>query len=166
MRGEHIPERRPLPVEIGFADGALQKGRLWIVSGRSLGETLAGSSGFLEFTPFGEERARYISKAHIQSLAEIDIPKPVQLYDRRKGPECDDPYYILGVSAGVPWHAIREAYLRLAKTYHPDRVAGANLPDEVMDYMDRQLRRINAAYAVLESTFRTAASGEQSTPAV
>ncbi len=166
MRGEHIPERRPLPVEIGFADGALQKGRLWIVSGRSLGETLAGSNGFLEFTPFGEDRARYISKAHIQSLAEIDIPKSTQLYDRRKGPEIDDPYHILGVTAGVPWHAIREAYLRLAKTYHPDRVASADLPDEVIDYMDRQVRRINAAYAVLESTVRSAANAERSTPAV
>lgn len=166
MRGEHIPERRPLPVEIGFADGALQKGRLWIVSGRSLGETLAGSNGFLEFTPFGEERARYVSKAHIQSLAEIDIPKPTQLYDRRKGLESDDPYHILRVNAGVPWHAIREAYLKLAKTYHPDRVAGLNLPEEVMDYMNREARRINAAYAVLESTFRSAANAEQSTPAV
>ncbi len=66
----------------------------------------------------------------------------------------------------MPWHAIREAYLRLAKTYHPDRVAGANLPDEVTDYMNRQARRINAAYAMLESTIRSAANGEHSTTAV
>lgn len=166
MRGEHIPEKRPLPVEIGFAGGTLLKGRLWIATGRSLGEVLAGSTAFLEFTPFGEGRVRYLGKTHIQSISELDIPKPVQLYDRRKGEESDDPHQILGVAPGVPWHAIREAYLRLAKTYHPDRVAGANLPAEVTDYMNRQARRINAAYAMLESTVRSAAAGEPNTTAV
>ena len=46
---------------------------------------------------------------------------------------------------------MRGAYLRKAKAYHPDRYANADLPDEVRSYLEGMVRRVNAAFAALES---------------
>ena len=42
------------------------------------------------------------------------------------------------------------SYFALAKAYHPDRYATAELPEEVRDYLAAMARRINAAHAALE----------------
>jgi curved DNA-binding protein CbpA len=42
------------------------------------------------------------------------------------------------------------AYFALAKAYHPDRYATAELPAEVRDYLAAMARRINAAHAALD----------------
>jgi DnaJ-domain-containing protein 1 len=57
---------------------------------------------------------------------------------------------------------VREAYLQLAKAYHPDRFAAAGLPSEVSDYLALRTRRINAAYALLEEQIKKGASNSQS----
>ena len=44
----------------------------------------------------------------------------------------------------------RRQVFRLAKAYHPDRYATAELPAEVRDYLAAMARRINAAHAALE----------------
>ena len=44
---------------------------------------------------------------------------------------------------------IRQAYFALAKSYHPDRYATAELPTEVIEYLFAMARRINAAHAAL-----------------
>ena len=61
-----------------------------------------------------------------------------------------DPYMILGVKPGDDWDSIRNAYLSLAKSYHPDRFATVTLPAEVDTYLSGMLRRVNAAYGALE----------------
>ena len=48
-----------------------------------------------------------------------------------------------------PASEIREAYFALAKVYHPDRYATAELPTEVIEYLFAMARRINAAHAAL-----------------
>jgi DnaJ domain len=52
---------------------------------------------------------------------------------------------------GAARDEIREAYVALAKAYHPDRYANVVLPPEVADYMAAMARRINAAHAALEA---------------
>ena len=71
----------------------------------------------------------------------------------------DDPHHILGVAPGAAWHTVREAYLQLAKAYHPDRFAGLTLPSEVTEYLGVKVRRINAAYALLEGSLRNSVVG-------
>ena len=51
----------------------------------------------------------------------------------------EDPYQILGVSPGASDEALKKAYRRLAKKYHPDLNPG----DEEAA---RQMQRVNAAY--------------------
>ena len=63
-----------------------------------------------------------------------------------------DPWQILGVERGTSWGDTRAAYHRLAKAYHPDRYATAELPDEVISYLSGMARRVNAAYSALEAS--------------
>ena len=117
-----------------------------------------GGSHFLEFTPYGAERPQYLSRAHILTLTAIDIPKTPPLYERRGSGDADDPHHILGVPAGSAWHDVREAYVKLAKAYRPDRFSSVALPEEVTHYLGSKARTINAAYAVLETSMRQASN--------
>ena len=155
MRSEYAPERRPVAVEISLIDGRVVKGKLWAVANKSLADTLNGALPFLEFTPYGAEQPQFLSRAHILTLSPIDIPKAAPLHERRGSGDTDDPHHILGVTPGSPWHDVREAYVKLAKAYHPDRFAGVALPDEVAQYLGNRVRTINAAYATLESAIKT-----------
>lgn len=56
--------------------------------------------------------------------------------------------YRCGMSA--PFEDVRAAYLAKAKTYHPDRYANADLPDEVKRYLENMACRINVAFSALE----------------
>ena len=162
-RGDFVPEKDAIQVEITTADGGFTKGRLWASAGKSLADTLNGPAPFLEFTAYGEERVDFIAKAHVASLRTIEIPKTAPLYDRR-GSSADDPYRILGLQSGASWFSIREAYLRLAKSHHPDSFSSVELPDEVREYLDSKIQRINAAYGVLEDSLRrTAKTGLRAT---
>jgi curved DNA-binding protein CbpA len=58
---------------------------------------------------------------------------------------------VLGLTAGATRNDIRQAFFALAKVYHPDRYATAELPGEVRDYLSAMARRINAAHAALEA---------------
>jgi len=159
VRGDHTPEWKPVPVEVSLVQGGTLKGKVWVLVGKSLIDALNGASTFVEFTPYGEERVHCLSKAQILSLAAIDIPRPGLLFDRRGAIDADDPHYILGVAPGSAWHTVREAYLQLAKAYHPDRFAGLTLPSEVTEYLGVKVRRINSAYALLEGSLRNSVVG-------
>lgn len=156
MRGEYAPERKAVAVEIRLSDGSTAKGKLWAAANKSLADTLNGASPFLEFTPYGAEKPQYLSRAHILTIAAIEIPKSVPLHERRGSGDADDPHHILGIEPGSAWHCVREAYIALAKAYHPDRFAGVTLPNEVREYLGVRASRINAAYAVLEDAMRQA----------
>jgi hypothetical protein len=155
---DYVPEREALAAEIELTDGKIRKGKLSVVAGKSLAETLNGAQAFIEFTAFGDGLASYVAKAHIVAARPIDIPKSVPLQERRGAAGGDDPYQILGVAPGAPWFNVREAYIKMAKTYHPDRFAGVDLPKEVAEYLGAKARRINVAFAILEEAFKRSAS--------
>jgi DnaJ domain len=53
----------------------------------------------------------------------------------------------MGVSQGAPSREIREAYLRLARTLHPDRYADGSPGEKRL--AERRMREVNAAWEVL-----------------
>ena len=57
------------------------------------------------------------------------------------------PHQILGVQPGATKDEIQAAYKRLAKQYHPDRVA--SLGEEFRHLAERRMKVINAAYQAL-----------------
>src|SRR5829696_5632046 len=51
----------------------------------------------------------------------------------------------LGVAKGASTEEVSAAYRKLARSYHPDKVA--NLDPKVREYSERRMKEINAAYA-------------------
>lgn len=158
MRADYVPLKAPASVEIEVGDGKRRRGSIWITAGKSLADLLNDPHAFIEFIPLGESHPNYLAKAQIVSAQLIDMPKFSPLHQRRKSEPSDDPYEILAVPQGAPWASVREAYLRLAKLYHPDRYSSVGLPEEVLDYLGAKARRINAAYSILESSLKQEAN--------
>jgi hypothetical protein len=147
----------PLRVEIALRDGREIRGTLVVPVGRSLTEALNGASAFLEFEPSTGERV-FIARSCVQSVKPIDLP-PNPTLTVGSTDAGFNPCAILGVDAGASREEVRDAYLSLAKAYHPDRYATAELPPEVRDYLAAMARRINAANDALEAAAQKQSAG-------
>ena len=134
----------PVDVEIGLGDGRTLNGKLIVPPGRTLPELLNGTATFVEFVSLDGGRM-YLAKAAVPSVTPADIPAAPDLWAGPTEGSNFDPYKVLGIGADATREHAREAYLRLAKAYHPDRYASADLPKEVRDYLAVMVRRINAA---------------------
>ncbi|CAA9428869.1 MAG: hypothetical protein AVDCRST_MAG01-01-2763 [uncultured Rubrobacteraceae bacterium] len=55
---------------------------------------------------------------------------------------------VLGLGAGASPEEIAAAYKRMARTYHPDKVAGE--AQEVREFAEDKMKEINAAYSELK----------------
>jgi hypothetical protein len=152
MRGtsDYVPERSAAPVEIRLADGTLLKGKLMISMGKGVADLLNNASAFLDFESHAGERS-YIAKTQVAVLRLLDLAKPAPLIQKLNGQDEFEPHRILGIGADAEQGEIRRAYLRMAKGYHPDCFANVELPPEVKEYLAAMARRINAAYAALET---------------
>jgi DnaJ-like protein len=149
-RNDYASEPSAVPVEIGLADGASIKGKLLVPAGKSVADALNGPGTFVEFEPYGGDKS-FIAKAQLTSVKPVGVPKASNLQVRLNEGDGFDPHRVLGLVAGATREEVRAAYFALAKTYHPDRYATAELPTEVRDYLAAMVRRINAAHAALEA---------------
>lgn len=149
-RVDNVPEPSAVPVELALADGTLAKGKLLVPMGKTLADVLNGSGGFVEFELYGGQ-SRFVAKAQVASVTPVGVPRVPNLAARAKELDSFNPHAILGVAQDAAWDDVRQAYHRLAKTYHPDRYASAELPAEVIEYLYIMARRVNAAYAALET---------------
>ena len=146
-------EHNGVPVEITTDGGEILTGRLLVAMGRSLSDVLNSPGVFLEFEPYGGERT-FVAKATIRDIRPKHVPKAPSLKSRAGAQDGFEPHAILGVSSEATVDEVKAAWHRLAKVYHPDRYAAAELPSEVTEYLDVMARRINAAYAALEATLQ------------
>lgn len=137
-----------VPAEVALDDGTLLKGRFLMPPTRPVHEVLNGPGLFLEFQTYGGESS-LIAKSTIRSIKLVAIPAAQQLKGGRTGGEFD-PYQVLGVKADASQEEVRRAYHELAKIYHPDRYATAQLPEEVREYLAAMVRRVNQAFRALD----------------
>jgi len=148
-RIDNVPETTAVPVEITLADGSIAKGKLHAPMGKTVADALNGGGGFIEFEPYGGEKS-FLAKAQLAAVKPVGVPKAPSLGARLRDADGFDPHAVLGISQGAAREEVRQAYVALAKAYHPDRYAMAELPPEVQDYLSAMARRINAAHAALE----------------
>jgi hypothetical protein len=151
------PEPSAVAVEVELTDGTALRGKVLVPMGKSLIDVLNGPGGFVDFEPYGDERT-LLAKSHLALVKPVTVPRAPNLTARLADPTGFDPYAVLGLSAGADRDAVREAYFRLAKAYHPDRYAAAALPAEVLDYLGAMARRINAAHATLDASHKREAA--------
>lgn len=149
-RVDNVPDMTAMPVEAAFADGTVVRGKLLVPGNKSIGDILNGAGAFLEFEPYGGERS-FIAKAQLASIKMLGVPKLPNLNARLRDLDGFDPFAVLGLTSGAPRESVRQAYVAVAKMYHPDRYATAELPSEVIEYLFAMARRINAAYAALNT---------------
>jgi hypothetical protein len=151
-----------IPAEIRFGDNSVAKGKVMATGvQRSLADVLNGPSAFVEFEPYGGETS-FIAKSRIAEVRALGVPKGINLKARLAASEPLNPYAVLGVDKTATPEQIRKAYVTLAKSYHPDRYATAELPPEVLEYLFTMVRRINAAHAALENVRKAQATAADS----
>jgi hypothetical protein len=145
---DNVPDLTAMPVEVTLVDGTTIRGKLLVPTTRTMADALNGAGAFLEFEPYGGERC-YISKSQLTSIKLLGVPRLPNLNARLRDLDGFDPYAVLGLAPGAAREEVRQAYFALAKIYHPDRYATAELPTEVIEYLFAMARRINAAHAAL-----------------
>lgn len=150
-----VAEPTSVPVELELLDGSEAKGKLVVPSGQAPLDAINSTGGFVEFVPYAGE-PRLLAKSTIAAIRLVGVPRPRDLRPRNGIGDEFEPYAVLGVAQGAAWEEVRAAYVQLTKTYHPDRYSSATLPAEVCDYLETMARRVNAAYAALETTERSA----------
>lgn len=147
-RVENVQDLTAVPVEASFIDGTIARGKLLVPATKTMGEVLNGPGGFVEFEPYGGERS-FLAKSQIASIKMLGVPKLPNLNTRVRDLDGFDPFAVLGLTPTATKEEMRKAYIALAKVYHPDRYAAAELPTEVIEYLFAMARRINAAHEAL-----------------
>jgi hypothetical protein len=137
-----------ISVVLTLTDGTELKGRLAVPTGRSMAEVLNGTTPFLEFEEYAGARM-HLAKHAIGYIRHASPPRGQGLA-RMRDADGFDPYAVLGLPLGARFEDVRAAYLGKAKSYHPDRYANAELPEEVKRYLEDMARRVNAAFSALE----------------
>ena len=135
------------PVFLTLGDGSVQTVSIRMPLSNRLADALNNGDVFLDaLTPSGQQQ--FIAKAAIRSVRSANVPKSDQLDTEAGAPGSAtfDPYAVLKVARGATPDEIKQAYHRMARLYHPDRVASYELPDEVKDYVRSMLVRINLAF--------------------
>jgi hypothetical protein len=81
----------------------------------------------------------------------------LQLWLRRNVQTLDNrAFRVLGIEPTNDGRAIRAAFLRLARIYHPDRFAGQ--PDDVRAEAERRMKQATVAYEALRGTRQKSAA--------
>ena len=130
--------------------GSLQKPRT-----RTLLEFMNNGAQFLEVARKDGSHVD-LAKSAIRTIEPYEAPRANQLAQEMQKFESFEPHDVLGVAKGAPREAVRDAYLKMQRMYHPDRYTGTELPAEVADYINAIARRVNIAYSILSERGRAA----------
>lgn len=60
---------------------------------------------------------------------------------------------VLGVEPDADLSTIKKAYRRLAKEYHPDKMAAEGMPDDYTQYANKRIVEINEAYEYMKALY-------------
>lgn len=134
-------------VSISMLDGGTLMASMRMPLSNKVIDALNNPDPFLDIlTPGGEQQ--FVAKAAIKAVRSMEMPKAEQLdLDARAAALANaDPYAILKLEKSATAEEIRQAYHRMARLYHPDRIASYELPEEVKDYARAMLVRINLAF--------------------
>ena len=137
-----------IPASVTLNTGERLSGTLSASGPGRLTEILNSQAPFVEFHCL-DGTVLHFNKSAIISIAPLELPTADQLSRRNVDAAAFDPYNILGVTAMATPEQLRDAYVNMARVYHPDRYAAAGLPREVTDYIAAMAKRINAAWDIL-----------------
>jgi DnaJ-domain-containing protein 1 len=138
----------PTPVEISLTDGTSFKGTLLVQRDKHLRDIINGPEQFIELETLHAGQVT-IAKSAIKLVRPGLIGAADQLEKKLAAIEKSDSFAVLGLPQNADMAAVRNAFVKLAHMYHPDRYVTAELPAEVIAYLNIMIRRINAAHQEL-----------------
>jgi DnaJ-domain-containing protein 1 len=132
---------------ITLTDGTVITASVRLPLSGKLGDALNNPDRFLDVVTVNGQQ-QFLAKSSIRMVRAAVLPKADQLAvdDRGPGLQGFDPHAVLKVSRTATPEEIRQAYHRMARLYHPDRIASYELPEEVTDYIRAMLVRVNLAF--------------------
>ena len=155
--GDKIPKRR-IDVEVELEDGTVLEGALFVTAQGRLQDLLNDERHFLPFTS-ADSAIMFLGKSAISRVVLRDGAANGAGRDeesRRQAASAGivDPFALLGVSAASTPEVLREAYRRMCREFHPDRIQALGLPKEFVEFATRRMADINAAYDRIEERRR------------
>lgn len=146
--GQSEQERGRVAVSVTLVSGEVMNGHMFVLGSSRLRDHINHSDRFLEFEK-RDGSMTFLAKVTIAAITPVELPRADQLQRRSRDIASFDPHTILGVATGAGAAEIRTAYWAKARAYHPDKIAGLDVPKEVADYMSASFMRIHAAYKEL-----------------
>lgn len=154
-RDKEYVDNVSIAVLVTLIDGSSVTGSLQKPRTRSLVEYMNNEKIFIEIERKDGSQVA-IAKNALRTIEATENTRADHLSSELKRYETLEPYAVLGVKKDAPKEAVREAYLKLQRLYHPDRYIGSELPAEITDYIGAVARRINIAYSLLSERGRNA----------
>lgn len=154
-RDKEYTDNVTITVLISLTDRTTMTGNIQRPRTRTLVEYMNNSTLFMEVERKDGSHVT-LAKSSIRTIEPYEAPRANQLAQETQKFESFEPHEVLGVPKGAPREAIREAYLKMQRMYHPDRYTGTELPSEVADYINAIARRVNIAYSILSERGRVA----------
>jgi preprotein translocase subunit Sec63 len=151
MFASNEAERHRVAVTVTLGSGDVLNGHVFLGTAQKLRDLLNNPDMFIDFEK-RDNAVTMIAKRAIATISAIDLPRTDHLLRRSNSSATFDPYHTLGVDPGANPGEVRAAYLAKARLYHPDKIAGKDVPREVDDYMNAMFIRIQKAYDELEKT--------------
>ena len=146
---DHTREQR-ISVIVTMTDAETIQGSLRLPLSNKLANALNNGEIFLDFEMADGERC-FLAKHSVRRIEPISLARVDQLDRHEKSDSVFDAYQILGLPKEASAASVKQAYHRLARSYHPDRFAALDLPREMHDYTTAMLSRINLAYRQLHN---------------
>jgi hypothetical protein len=137
-------------VVLTLTDGTVRTVSVRLPLSNKLGDALNTPDMFLDvMTTTGEQE--FLAKSDIRAARSGELPKTDQLdlETRQPGTSSFDPYATLKIGRNAQVEEIKQAYHRMARMYHPDRISSYDLPEEMKEYARAMLVRVNLAFEQL-----------------
>jgi DnaJ-domain-containing protein 1 len=144
MFGSEADKR--IPVTLTLVGGEVLRGSVPSGASASLAFELNREGLFLNLKT-GDGQIRYVAKSTIAQVVEGAEEKTVALPETVQG---RSPYRVLKVKEGASMEEIRQAYVKLAKIYHPDSYHSDSTAPEITEYVTKMFQQITAAYAAIK----------------
>ena len=134
-------------IALTFGDGRSETVSVRLGLTAKLNDALNNGDMFLDVMDAADKQY-FVAKSSVTQVELVEVPKASQMNLQRRAADRErfDPWEVLGVVQGSDAETIHRAYLAKIRSYHPDRLAGLDLPKEMKDYATAMVVRINLAY--------------------
>ena len=145
----------PMTVDIVLSDGSAMRAIVMIPREKTLKDVFNVTDTFLEVECL-ENGPIVFQREALRSVRPATLPKADQLDKRIVAADKLQAHLVLKVGKLADRATVSAAADRLNATYDPARAVAADMPPEVVAFMEAMCRRVNAARGELEAIYQLA----------